>query len=83
MSENEPRDIGEIFAEGTEIDRALREAVRQALIRHKRLGQSVVVWQDGKTVWLTPDQIPVDLDEEDQPATPQRPPGAESREAGS
>jgi len=42
---------------GGAIDRAMRQAVREALQRHKRLGESVVVWRRGKIVELTPDQI--------------------------
>jgi hypothetical protein len=34
-------------------------AVAQALDRHRRLGQSIAVWQDGKVVILAPDQIPL------------------------
>jgi len=39
------------------IDLALRNAVREALLRHKRLGQSVVVSKDGNLVKLSPDEI--------------------------
>ncbi|MEX0272587.1 hypothetical protein AB3R30_26095 [Leptolyngbyaceae cyanobacterium UHCC 1019] len=34
-------------------------AIAQALERHRRLGQSIAVWQDGKVVILTADQIPL------------------------
>jgi len=44
--------------EDGEIDRALREAVREALLRHKRLGQSVIVCEGDNVVKLPPDQIP-------------------------
>ncbi len=47
-----------------EVSQALNTAVRDALRRHKRLGQSVVVWQDGKVVTLAPEDIPVDLTDE-------------------
>ena len=40
------------------IGRALRAAVRDALRRHKRDGDPVAVWREGRVVWLTPDQIP-------------------------
>lgn len=51
--------IEELFEEGTEIDAALQRAVREALIRHKKLGESIAVWEDGKVVILPPDKIPV------------------------
>lgn len=34
-------------------------AIAQALERHRRLGQSIAIWQDGKVVILTADQIPL------------------------
>ena len=34
-------------------------ASAQALERHRRLGQSIAIWQDGKVVILTADQIPL------------------------
>ena len=51
--------IEELFEDGTEIDAALVRGVREALIRHKKLGESIVVWEDGKVVVLPPDKIPV------------------------
>ena len=41
--------------------RAMIEAVREALLRHKQLGNPVVVWKHGKVVWLQPDDIPADM----------------------
>lgn len=35
-----------------------RLAIAQALERHRRLGQSIAVWQDGSVVILEADQIP-------------------------
>ena len=43
-----------------EVNQALGTAVRKALREHKRLGQSVVVWRDGKVVTVAPEDIPVD-----------------------
>ena len=37
---------------------AMRQAVREALQRHKRLGNPIAVWRDGRVVWLSPDEIP-------------------------
>ena len=39
------------------VERALREGVRAALLRHKKLGQSIVVWRDGRVVVVPPEQI--------------------------
>lgn len=42
---------------------AMRAAVRDALLRHKRLGNPIAVWRDGRVVWLSPEEIPVDSTE--------------------
>ena len=38
---------------------AAQEAVREALLRHKARGNSVVVWRDGRVVMLPPEDIEV------------------------
>ncbi len=48
------------FTYGKEIEGVFRQGVREALLRHKKLGQSVAVWRDGKVVILSPEEIPVD-----------------------
>ena len=42
--------------------RALRRAVREALAQHKLDGNPVAVWQDGRVVWIQPEDIPVSFD---------------------
>lgn len=37
--------------------RALRLAVRDALIEHKRDGDPVVVWEDGQVRWIVAEDI--------------------------
>jgi hypothetical protein len=64
MPYRSPKDINAIFQEGTEIDRALKRAVREAVRRHKLLGNPIAVWQDNQVVWLQPDEIPVEPDED-------------------
>ncbi len=51
-------DIDELFRDGRVIDAAMRRAVRRALLEHKRRGESIVVWQDGRVVTLRADEIP-------------------------
>ena len=53
------RTIEEMMLDGTEIDEALQRAVREALLRHKKLGNSIAVWQDGKVVIIPPEDIQV------------------------
>ncbi len=39
---------------------AIARGVRRALWRHKQLGESIVVWKDGRVVEIPPEEIPVD-----------------------
>lgn len=48
---------------GQEIEEIFRRAVKEALWRHKRLGQSIAASRDGKVVIIPPEEIPV----EDEP----------------
>ena len=42
------------------IEAALVRAVRDALLNHKRAGNAVAEWRDGRVVWLDPEDIPVE-----------------------
>jgi len=53
------KSIDDIFEEGTLIDEALKQGVREALRKHKQAGNPIVIWKDGKAVWLKPEEIPV------------------------
>lgn len=57
MAEAARKDIDRIFAEGKDIDEAVRKAVRDAVLRHKQAGNPVVTWRDGKIVMLKPEEI--------------------------
>lgn len=41
------------------IDQGLRKAVRDALIRHKLLGESIAIWKDGKVVVVPAEEIEI------------------------
>ena len=43
-----------------EIQQAMKQAVREALMRHKRAGNPVATWRDGRVVWIPPEEIPVE-----------------------
>ena len=58
MRKPKAKDITRIFREGTLIDKAVREAAHEALRRHKRAGNPVAQWRDGKVVWVQPEDIP-------------------------
>ncbi len=38
--------------------RLAQQAVSEAIERHRRLGESIVIWRDGKIVTLSADEIP-------------------------
>lgn len=58
MKEILEKNIDEIFAEGTLIDKALQQAVHEAVLQHKRAGNPIAVWRNGKIVWIQPEEIP-------------------------
>jgi hypothetical protein len=39
------------------IELVLQEGVRRALTIHKRLGNSIAIWKDGKVVIVPPEEI--------------------------
>lgn len=51
--------IEETLADREKITEAMATGVREALKKHKQVGNSVVVWRDGKMVWLRPEEIQV------------------------
>ena len=57
MSVAEKKTIDELFRDGKEIDAALRNAVQQALLQHKKAGNPVAEWRDGKVVLIKPEDI--------------------------
>ncbi len=52
-------------AHGKEIEAVFRRAVRAALLAHKRAGNPVAAWVDGRVVIVPPEEIPT-WDEEAQ-----------------
>lgn len=66
MGENRST-IDEIFEDGRAIDEALKEAARYARRLHKALGNPMATWEDGKIVWVQPDDIRIDDDTEREP----------------
>jgi hypothetical protein len=44
---------------------AMKRAVREALVRHKKAGNPVAAWQDDRVVWIQPEDLR--LEDEEQP----------------
>jgi hypothetical protein len=65
MPKTVKKDIWELFNDSDGMDRALAKAVREALLQHKRMGNPIVVWRDGKIVWLSPEEIEIPEEAED------------------
>jgi hypothetical protein len=42
----------------SQIDTGVKLAIAKALDRHRKLGESISVWQNGKVVTLTAEEIP-------------------------
>src|ERR1700730_16591939 len=58
MKAKSTKDPHRIFVEdGHLIDEALRRAGREAILQHKKEGLPLVIYRDGKTVWVHPDEF--------------------------
>ena len=49
-----------LIAESKAVDEAMHEAVRHALLTHKRAGHSIASWKDGKVVIVPAEEISVE-----------------------
>lgn len=59
MTPKAPKDPNRIFLEeGHLIDEAVRKGAREAILRHKRAGQPIVVYENGQIVWVPADELP-------------------------
>ena len=51
---------GRLFIDyGQAIEKVLRRAVNHAVLTHKRLGNPIATWKDGKVVIVSPEDIQV------------------------
>jgi hypothetical protein len=57
VKEKQRDKIAEAFSNPETITRALSQGVRDALLKHKRAGNPIVIWRNGKAVWLKPEDI--------------------------
>ena len=56
----------DVFGTSGRLEAAMNRSIRQALRRHKLLGESIAVSRDGEVVILPPEEIP-DFPEDDAP----------------
>lgn len=40
-------------------EKALKEAVKNALLDHKLAGNPIAIWKDGKVIWIPAEKIPI------------------------
>jgi len=66
MAARTDKDIGGLIRERTRVDEALARGVRDALMRHVQAGVPAVEWRDGKSVWLSPEEIKRRIEEMDK-----------------
>ena len=48
---------------GKDVERALQRAVRHALLMHKRIGNPIAIWRDGRVVIIPPEEIVIPPDD--------------------
>jgi len=48
---------------GKDIEKVLQDAVNHALLMHKRLGNPIATWKDGKVVIVPPEEIVIPSDD--------------------
>jgi hypothetical protein len=54
------------------IGSAFQRTVRAAPLRHEALGESIVIWGDGRVVEVPPDQIDAELERAEREAARKR-----------
>ena len=60
METNRKRELN-----SSEIQKVMGRAIRQAVLRHKKLGESIAVWQGGRVVTLSAEEIEIPEDVND------------------
>ena len=53
----QPKVINKLMTDDKGVTEAIAKGVRAALRRHKLLGESIVVWKNGKVVWIKAEDI--------------------------
>ena len=49
--------IAKRFNEDDEVDLLIRKAVKRAIRKHFSQGEMVVIWRDGKAVWVGKEEL--------------------------
>jgi hypothetical protein len=62
MTERTTQEIAQILRDGDAIDRAFAAAYRETVLRHRRQGVPLIVWQDGRVVEVSADSVELEAD---------------------
>jgi hypothetical protein len=49
--------VAEKLKDRASITKAIQRGVREAILTHAHAGHPIVVWQNGKVVWLSPEEV--------------------------
>ena len=60
MPPRRTKDIEKLLEDDAVMTAALAKGIRAALRQHKQAGNPIVVWRDGKIVWVPPEDIVID-----------------------
>ena len=54
-------DISKFFNDPEKVTKALQAGIQAALLRHKKMGNSICVSRNGEIIWIPPEQIRPDV----------------------
>ncbi|HUG70315.1 MAG TPA: hypothetical protein VMM76_21370 [Pirellulaceae bacterium] len=60
MSPQDQKDLADLIAQADAVEAAIQQAVCDALREHKRAGNPVAGWENGRVIWVQPEQIQVE-----------------------
>lgn len=60
MTKETNQHLEPVSIETIDLEAVMSEAVAHALLLHKRAGNAVPSWENGKIIFLQPDEIPVE-----------------------
>jgi hypothetical protein len=69
MATEPPRDISEILSDPNVVIEAAREALDDAIQRHKQMGLPMAVAKDGRPTWVAPEELEREITSSDRTAS--------------
>ena len=65
MKNDSEKSIPELMRDNDLLLTAMGEAVQETVREHKLLGLPIVIWRDGKVVWVPPEEIELESERND------------------